>query len=95
MGLPENPHPGGVRCLARHQWQQWEKQELKGTSKRHGRARQGPATSDPPLLPLILPCLLLPCPTVALLVPGDPGVAMPMGEGRAARCMTPWMGEGS
>lgn len=42
------------------------------------------------LLPLILPYTWLPCPTVALLTPGEL-----VGEGRAARCMTLWMGEGS
>lgn len=45
--LPENPHPGGVRCLTCHQ--PWEKRESKGTSKRHGRTQWGHATSDPPL----------------------------------------------
>lgn len=47
------------------------------------------------MLPLILPYPWFPCPTVALLAPGDLVVAMPVSEGRAARCMTPWMGEGS
>lgn len=68
MGLPENPRPGGVRCLACHQRQRWEKQESKGTSKRHGRAQQGPDTSDPSL----------PVSPVALLAPGDLVVSMPV-----------------